>query len=143
MQFIPFLSFNHNHYCCSIQDHKKKHRAQENKNYPGKPFSKREENPTKSFAIFFKRKTFTTDKTQHTRGCSNPRRLAPKRGAHFSQEDVLAEISKLVWRMWFHNGESSFTCIRLVLSTEVSIGSTRSTSSKSYYNYNYYYYYYN
>jgi hypothetical protein len=26
---------------------------------------------------------------------SNPRRLAPKRGEHFSQEDVLAEISKI------------------------------------------------
>jgi hypothetical protein len=28
--------------------------------YPGKPFSTREENPAKSFAIFLKRKTFTT-----------------------------------------------------------------------------------
>jgi hypothetical protein len=45
------------------QDHKKKHHAQEHKKYPGKPFSTREENPTKSFAIFFKRKTFTTNKT--------------------------------------------------------------------------------
>jgi hypothetical protein len=26
---------------------------------------------------------------------TNPRRLAPKRGVHFSEEDVLAEISKL------------------------------------------------
>jgi hypothetical protein len=30
--------------------------------YPGKPFSTREENPAKSFAIIFKRKTFTTKK---------------------------------------------------------------------------------
>jgi hypothetical protein len=30
--------------------------------YLGKPFSTREENPAKSFAIFFKRKTFTTKK---------------------------------------------------------------------------------
>jgi hypothetical protein len=30
--------------------------------YPRKPFSTREENPTKSFAIFFKRNTFTTKK---------------------------------------------------------------------------------
>jgi hypothetical protein len=44
------------------QDHKKKHHAQEHNKYPGKPFSTREENPTKSFAIFFKRKTFTTKK---------------------------------------------------------------------------------
>jgi len=29
---------------------------------PGKPFSTREENPAKSFAIFFKRETFTTNK---------------------------------------------------------------------------------
>jgi hypothetical protein len=47
---------------CSNQDHKKKHHAQEHKKYPGKPFSTREENPAKSFAIFFKRKTFTTKK---------------------------------------------------------------------------------
>jgi hypothetical protein len=32
------------------------------KKYHGKPFSTREENPAKSFAIFFKRKTFTTKK---------------------------------------------------------------------------------
>jgi hypothetical protein len=60
MKFIPFLAFNHNHKCCSNQDHKKKHHAQEHKKYPGKPFSTREENPAKSFAIFLKRKTFTT-----------------------------------------------------------------------------------
>jgi hypothetical protein len=30
--------------------------------YPGKHFSKKEENPTKSFAIIFKRKTFTNNK---------------------------------------------------------------------------------
>jgi hypothetical protein len=65
MKFIPFLAFNLNHnlLCCSNQDHKKKHHAQEHKKYPGKPFSTREENPAKSFAIFFKRKTFTTKKT--------------------------------------------------------------------------------
>jgi hypothetical protein len=40
-----------------------KHHAQEHKKYLGKPFSTREENPVKSFAIFFKRKTFTTKKT--------------------------------------------------------------------------------
>jgi hypothetical protein len=34
--------------------------------YPGKPFSTREENPAKSFAIFFKRKTFTTKKNLST-----------------------------------------------------------------------------
>jgi hypothetical protein len=64
--------------------------------YPGKPFSTREENPAKSFAIFFKRKTFTTKINPSTQeGASNPRTLAPKRGVHFSQRSVLAEISKL------------------------------------------------
>jgi hypothetical protein len=60
MKIIPFFAFNHNHKCCNNQDHKKKHHAQEPKKYPRKPFSTREENPIKSFAIFFKRKTFTT-----------------------------------------------------------------------------------
>ena len=31
----------------------------------------------------------------HKRVLANPRRLDPKRGAHFSQEDVLVDISKL------------------------------------------------
>jgi hypothetical protein len=62
MKFIPFLAFNHNHKCCSNQDNKKKHHAQEHKKHPEKPFSTREENPTKSFAILFKRNTFTTKK---------------------------------------------------------------------------------
>jgi hypothetical protein len=35
----------------------------------------------------------------HKRVLANPRRLAPKRGAHFSQEDVLAEISKLTQKI--------------------------------------------
>jgi hypothetical protein len=60
MKIIPFLAFNHNHKCCSNQDHKKNHHAQEHMKYPGKPFSTRQENPAKYFVIFFKRKTFTT-----------------------------------------------------------------------------------
>jgi hypothetical protein len=68
--------------------------------YLGKPFSTREENPTKSFVIFFKRKTFTTKINPSTQeGASNPRTLALKRGAHLSQESVLAEISKLTRRI--------------------------------------------
>jgi hypothetical protein len=35
----------------------------------------------------------------HKRVLANPRRLVPKRGAHFSQEDVLAEISKLTQKI--------------------------------------------
>jgi hypothetical protein len=57
---VDFSIFKVKYECCSNQDHKKKHHAQEHKKYPGKPFSTREENPAKSFAIFFKRKTFTT-----------------------------------------------------------------------------------
>jgi hypothetical protein len=35
----------------------------------------------------------------HKRVLANPRRLAPKRGVHLSQEDVLAEISKLTQKI--------------------------------------------
>jgi hypothetical protein len=35
----------------------------------------------------------------HKRVLTNPRTLAPKRGAHFSQVDVLAEISKLTQKI--------------------------------------------
>ena len=83
MKFIPFLSFSHNHKCCSNQDHKKKHHAQEHKKYPGKPFSTREENPVESFVIFLKRNTFTTKINPSTReGAQTHITLAPKRGAH-------------------------------------------------------------
>jgi len=63
----------------------------------------------------------------HKRVLSNPRRLAPKGGAHFSQEDVLAEISKLTQKIWFLHGESTFTYIRLDLPTKVFIGTTGPT----------------
>ena len=64
----------------------------------------------------------------HKRVLSNPRRLTPKGDAHFSQEYVLAEISKLTQKIWFLNWEFTFTDIRLDLSTEVSIGTTGPTS---------------
>jgi hypothetical protein len=35
----------------------------------------------------------------HKRVLANPRRLAPKRGAHFSQGDVLAEIFELTQKI--------------------------------------------
>jgi hypothetical protein len=36
---------------------------------------------------------------EHKRVLANTRRLAPKRGAHFSQEGVLAEISKITQKI--------------------------------------------
>jgi hypothetical protein len=97
--------------------------------YPGKPFSTRGENPAKSFTIFFKRKTFTTKINPSTQeGASNPRNLALKRGAHFSQRSAVAEISQLTRKICFHNGDFTFTYTNLNLSTEVSIGSTGLTS---------------
>ena len=39
------------------------------------------------------------EKLAHKRVLSNPRRLVPKRGVHVSQEDVLAEISKLTQKI--------------------------------------------
>ena len=64
----------------------------------------------------------------HKRVLTNPRRLVPKRGAHFSQVDVLAKISKLTLKILFLHGEFTFTYIRLNLSTEVSLGTTGPTS---------------
>jgi hypothetical protein len=100
MKFIPSLAFylNHKIICCCNQDHKKKHHAQVHKKYPGKDLHYQEN-------------------LAHKRVLTNPRRLAPKRGAHFSQEDVLAEISKLTLKIYFLNGEFTFTYIRLDLST--------------------------
>jgi hypothetical protein len=64
----------------------------------------------------------------HKRVLANPRRLVPKRGVHLSQEDELAEISKLTLDISFLNGEFTFTYIRLDLSTQVSISTTDLTS---------------
>ena len=56
-------------------------------------------------------------KLAHKRVLANPRRLAPKRGAHFSQVDVLFEISKLTQKICFLNVEFTFTYTRMNLST--------------------------
>jgi hypothetical protein len=58
----------------------------------GNPSQQGKKTQPKSFAIIFKRKTFTTNKPSIQEGAQT---LAPKRGAHFSQEGVLTEISKL------------------------------------------------
>jgi hypothetical protein len=47
----PF-NLNHKQFCCSNQDHKKKHHAQVHKKYPRKAFSRREENPTNPFLYY-------------------------------------------------------------------------------------------
>jgi hypothetical protein len=97
MNFIPFLSFNltitNNVAATKITRRNTMHKN--TRSILGNPSQQGKKTQQKSFVIFFKRNTFTTNETYHTRGCSNPRILAPKRGAHFSQEGVLAEISKL------------------------------------------------
>jgi hypothetical protein len=64
MKFIPFLAFNltinNNVVATKITRRNTMHKN--TRSILGKPFSTREENPAKSFAIFFKRKTFTTKK---------------------------------------------------------------------------------
>jgi hypothetical protein len=45
--------------------------------------------------IFQEKDLHHQENLAYKRVLTNPRRLVPKRGAHFSQEDVLAEISKL------------------------------------------------
>jgi hypothetical protein len=65
------------------QGHKKKYHAQEQKKYPGKPFSTREENPA-ILCNILKRKTSHTINLAHKRVLSKTKKLAPKRGAHFS-----------------------------------------------------------
>ena len=73
-------------------------------------------------------KTPHTIDLAHKRVLTNPRRLAPKKGVHFSQVDVLAEISKLTLVLYFLNGEFTFIYIRLDISKVVSIGTTGLTS---------------
>jgi hypothetical protein len=62
MKFIPFhhLTITINAAATKITRRSTMHKN--TKYISGKPFSTREENPAKSFAIIFKRKTFTTKK---------------------------------------------------------------------------------
>jgi hypothetical protein len=87
MKFIPFLAFNltitNNFAATKITRRNTMHKN--TRSILGNPSQQGKKTQPKSFAIFFKRKTFTTNETQQTRGCSNPIRLEPKRGVHFSQ----------------------------------------------------------
>jgi hypothetical protein len=56
------LTINHNYKCCSNQDHMKKHHAQEQKIYPGKPFSNKGENPSKILCYTLQEKDLFTTK---------------------------------------------------------------------------------
>jgi hypothetical protein len=80
------------------------------------------------FYILQEKELHHQENLAHKRVLANPRILAPKRGVHFSQEDVLAEISKLTLVLCFLNGEFTSTYIRLNLSIMVFIGITRPTS---------------
>jgi hypothetical protein len=61
--------------------------------YPWKPFSTREENPSKSFDIFFKRNDFTTKKDlAHKRVLKPYNSRAQERCAPFSKEVYLLKF---------------------------------------------------
>jgi hypothetical protein len=59
----------------------------------------KEENPTNPLLYYSRERTPPPRKPSTQKGAHKPRRLVPKRGAHFSQEDVLAEISKLTLKI--------------------------------------------
>jgi hypothetical protein len=63
------------------------------RNILGKPLSTREKNPT-ILCYILKRRSSNHETLMHTRGFSTTFKLVPKRVAHFSPRNVLAEISK-------------------------------------------------
>jgi hypothetical protein len=101
---------------------------------PSQQGKKTQQNPL----LYFSREDLYHQEYPSTQeGAQNPRTLAPKRGAQLLPRSVLAEISKTHKCVCVYNEIFPFTYIRLVLSTEVSIGTTGPTSLR------YIIYYYN
>jgi hypothetical protein len=110
---------------CSNQDHKKKTPCTSTEELSWETLLNKGRKPNQSFSILLKRKTSTTIKPNTLeRLLTNLRRIAPKRGANFSQEQVFAEISKLTLVIYILNGDFTFIYITLSLSIVVSIGTT-------------------
>jgi hypothetical protein len=65
----------------------------------GSPSHKEKKTEPILFYILQEKYLHHQENLAHKRVLSNPRRLVPKRGAHFSQEYVLAEISKLTLKI--------------------------------------------
>jgi hypothetical protein len=88
MKFIPFLAFylNHRQFVATTKITRRNTMHKYTRSIWETLLNKGRK-PNQSFAIFFKRKTSTTiERLAHKRVLTNPRRLAPKRGVHFSQE---------------------------------------------------------
>jgi hypothetical protein len=97
MKFIPFLSF-HLTININVAATKIKRRNTMHKNTRiilGNPSQQGKKTQPNPLLYSSRERPSPPRNTYHTRGFSNPRELVPKRGAHFTQVNVLAEISKI------------------------------------------------
>jgi hypothetical protein len=130
MKFIPFLAFylNHNQFVAATKITRRNTMHKYTRSILGNPSQQGKKTQPILCYILQEKDLHHHKRLAHKRVLTNPRRLAPKRGAHFSQEQVFVEISKLTLVICFLNGEFTFIYTRLNLSTVVSIGTTGSTS---------------
>jgi hypothetical protein len=129
MNLFPFFSFylNHKQFFAATNITKRNTMHKYTRSILGNPSQQGNKNQPILFYILQEIYLHDQENISH-RVLTNPRRLAPKRGLDFSQVDVLVEISKLTQKIYFLNGEFTFTYNRINLSTKVSIGKTGPTS---------------
>jgi hypothetical protein len=97
MKFIPYLAFylNHKQFFAATKITRRNTMHRYTRSILGNP--SQQGNKTQPILCYIIQEKYLHHhkKIAHKRVLINHRRLATKRGAHFSQEQVLAEISKL------------------------------------------------
>jgi hypothetical protein len=97
MNFIPSLAFylNHKQFVVATKITRRNTMHKYTRSILGNPSQQGKKTQPILGYIIQEKYLHHQENLAHKRVLTNPRRLAPKRGAHFSEEDVLAEISKL------------------------------------------------
>jgi hypothetical protein len=97
MKFIPFLAFylNHRQFVVATKITRRNTMHKYTRRILGNPSQQGKKTQPILCYILQEKDLHHHKRLAHKRVLTNPRRLAPKRGAHFSQEVVFAEISKL------------------------------------------------
>jgi hypothetical protein len=130
MKFIPFLAFylNYKQFVAATKITRRNTMQKYTRSILGNP-SQQGKKTQPILCYIIQDKCLHHHKyLSHKRVLTNSRRLAPKRGVHFSQEQVFVAISKLTLVICFLNGDFTFTYIIMNLSIVVYIGTTGPTS---------------
>jgi hypothetical protein len=101
MKFIQSLEFylNHKQFVATTKIIRRNTMHNYTRSIPGNPSQQGKKTYPILFYILQEKDLHHHKNLAHKRVLTNPIRLAPKRGAHFSQEYVLVEISKLTLKI--------------------------------------------